>query len=68
MSDRDYAVWVLDSAPGHGLKITPCANRQQAEHQVDYYERLNATRGTYGIAAKVVFKYSFMPEMPWEDA
>ena len=68
MSEREYAAWVFDSAPGQGLNITPVGNRQQAEKRVAYHRAINATRGTYGISAKVVYRYSFMPDMPWEDA
>lgn len=68
MSDREYAVRVFDSAPGAGETIRPTTNRQEAEAQVRHYAQLNATRGTYGIAASVVYRYRFMPDMPWEDA
>ena len=56
MSEREYAAWVFDSAPGQGLTITPVGNRQQAEKRV-----------AYGISAKVVYRHSFMPDMPWEE-
>lgn len=68
MSEREYAVRVIDSAPGHHERIEPAGNRTQAEARAAYWRAIGATRGTYGIAAKVVFRYSFMPNMPWEDA
>lgn len=68
MREREYAVRVIDSAPGQVERIIPVAYRRRGDELVEHYEALDATRSTYGIRAKVVFKYSFMPEMPWEDA
>jgi hypothetical protein len=68
VSEREYAVRVFDSWPGQGLQYIPVGNRQQAERRVEYYRAINATRRTYGISAQVVFRYRFMPGMPWEDA
>ena len=68
MGDREFAVWVFDSAPGNEPRIEPAGDRRQAEKRVGYYRALNETRSTYGIGAKVVFRYSFMLDMPWEDA
>lgn len=68
MSDREYAAWVFDTAPGQGMKIEPAGDRRHAERLVAYYRLIDQTRGTYGIRAKVVFRYSFDPDMPWEDA
>lgn len=68
MSEREYAVKVFDAAPGQGETVTPTGDQFQAQRRVRYYRALNATRRTYGITAKVVFRYTFMPDMPWEDA
>lgn len=67
MTEREYAVEVFDSAPGAGLNIVPVGNRYQAFKRLEYYQKLNATRGTYGITAKVVYRYTFMPDMPWTE-
>jgi hypothetical protein len=66
VSETEWAVQVNDSAPGQGEAIEPMGDRQRAEARVAYYRRLNSTRGTYGIGAWVVWRYTFMPDMPWE--
>ena len=66
--DREYAVRVIDTAPGVKERIIPVGNRHQADRRVEHYERINSTRGTYPVEATVVFRYSFMPDMPWEEA
>lgn len=68
MSEREYAVWVFDSAPGAGERIVPVGNRRRGEAMVEHYRQIHTTRDLYGVAAKVVFRYRFMPDMPWWDA
>lgn len=67
-SEREYAIEVFDSAPGAGLSIIPVGNQHWAYKKLAHYQQLNATRGTYGVSAKVVYRYTFMPNMPWTDA
>jgi hypothetical protein len=68
VTDREYAVWVFDSATDASPRIEVAGSRQQAEKRVGYYQALDGTRSTYDIGAKVVFRYAFMPDMDWEDA
>lgn len=58
MSEREWAVFVIDPAPGAKLRIEPAGNRQRAEARVEHYRRTAAT-------GQVVWRYTFMPEMPW---
>jgi hypothetical protein len=68
VNDREYAVRVCDTASGAGERIVPVGSQYWADKRVRHYEQLNATRGTYPVVATVVFRYRFMPDMPWEDA
>jgi D-mannonate dehydratase len=67
VAEREYAVRVFDSAPGQGLTIEPVGNLQRAQRRIAYYQAINETRGTYGISAKAVYRYTFMPGMDWEE-
>ena len=66
--DREWAVRVLDSAPSAvPVRIVPVGSRHWANVHVDRWAQINAVRGTYQIVAQVVWRYAFMPDMPWES-
>lgn len=66
MSEREWAVRVFDSAPDAGWSIEPMGDQRRAEARVKHWEQVNADRPLYGVKAEVVYRYTFMPEMPWE--
>jgi hypothetical protein len=68
VTDRVYAVRVVDTAPGAGERIVPVGSRYWAEKRIEQVELINAARRTYPVSATVVFRYRFMPDMPWQEA
>lgn len=68
MNEREYAAWVFDSALPDQPQIIGAGDLRGAQRTVEHYRRIDKTRGAAGVAAKVVFRYRFMPDMPWEDA
>jgi hypothetical protein len=66
--DREWAVRIVDTAPGMPERIVPTGSRHWANVKADRVQQLNATLGTYLIVAQVVWRYRFMPDMPWEVA
>lgn len=61
MSEREYGVWVFNPYIDARPTVTPAGNRHWAE-------RRTAAQNDGRTIAKVVYRYSFMPDMPWEDA
>ncbi|MFL6113658.1 MAG: hypothetical protein ACJ786_20205 [Catenulispora sp.] len=62
MSERVYAVWVVAPHLGSQPRIIPAASSRY------WAERVAERHRAAGATAKVVYRYSFMPDMPWEDA
>ncbi len=62
MSDREYGVWVhaphLDPEP----QVYPAGNEHWARRRAARYD------GDRNVMAQVVWRYRFMPDMPWEVA
>lgn len=61
MSDREYAVWTLAPLVDREPTITPAGNKYWALRRTASYG------GMSHMVAKVVWRYTFMPDMPWED-
>jgi hypothetical protein len=62
VSDREYAVWTWAPLADPAPTVTPAGNRYWAERRVMSYSDVP------GVVAKVVYRYTFMPGMPWEEA
>lgn len=65
--DREWAVRVVDTAPGMEERVVPVGDRHWGNVRVARIEQQNAVRSSpWPIAAEVVWRYRFMPDMPWE--
>ena len=62
MSEREYAVCLSPVHGWAGPRIYPAGNEYQARRQAASYA------GDGSVEARVVWRYRFIPDMPWEDA
>lgn len=60
--DREYGIWVFNPTTGIEPRVIPAASSRY------WAERRSARYRQDGVIVKVVYRYAFMPDMPWEDA
>jgi hypothetical protein len=61
-SEREYAVWIYAPSTDAEPHVYPAGNEYWARRRAARYDHDEQTE------AHVVWRYKFMPEMPWERA
>jgi hypothetical protein len=66
MTEIEFGVHVVDTAPGSVAKVENAGSLARAKHRLAYYRNIDKTRRTYGVSAQIMQRTDGSEWTPWE--